>query len=456
MARENEAVVVVIGGGGRVAAVAEAHAKSKLVKKVLAVPGNDAVDLVTQGKLIDRPEFRNIKTNDTKSIIQICKYYGATQLDVPEDDAVAAGVVDAARAKGINTVGPTKAAGQIESDKGLARFIGRMAGIKQPGFMEFNSQEFAMDCIKMWPEQTRWIKAVGLAKGKGAMRANTREEAYECISSLGQFGEAGRRFLIEDNLVNDDGTPGEEFSYFVLCKGREFTYLGSAQDNKPIGNGDTGPNTGGMGGQNEPDVVDKETRLETENNMIAPILNFLAELDCPYDGVLYASGMKINRNRELMVMLVEWNARWGDPEAQIILPGIKNDWFEVGMHLAEGGSLKDLKVERDNLRRVVVTIAAKGYPGDYSDVMGKRILGIDRARSLPGVRLYGAGIKYDGQDYRVAGGRVIHVMGEGADLVSAVGNAYRGVHAIRIEGNNQVFRDDIAWREAERILSKGN
>ncbi|MFA5933482.1 MAG: phosphoribosylglycinamide synthetase C domain-containing protein [Microgenomates group bacterium] len=177
--------------------------------------------------------------------------------------------------------------------------------------------------------------------------------------------------------------------------------------------------------------------------MIVPMLDAFAQLKAPYIGVLYASCMKIIRNGEPMIMNVEFNARWGDPEAQLVLPGIKNDWFEVGMHLAEGGSLKGLKIKRDNLRRVVVAIAANGYPGDYSRVMGKKITGIYNAAAKPGVSLYGAGMMDDGKDYRVAGGRVIHVMGEGKTLQSARKNAYAGVHEISIEGDNQVFRSDI-------------
>ncbi|MFA5933483.1 MAG: hypothetical protein WCV81_04370 [Microgenomates group bacterium] len=262
MHKEN--IVAIVGGGGREAAEAEKYAESDLVDGVLVVPGNDGIKLVTRGKLIDNPKFRKVKTTDSKSLVQLFDHYNVELVDVAQDDAIAAGVADESRNAGFLTIGPSRAAGKIESDKALTRFIGRVVGINQPDFMEFDDPEFAIGCIKTWEERTRWIKASGLAKGKGAMRAKTKEEAYDRIRSLDQFGEAGKRFLIEENLMNDDGTPGEEFSYFVLCNGQEFTYLGSANDHKPIGDGDTGPNTGGMGGNNNPEIVNKEVRKEVE------------------------------------------------------------------------------------------------------------------------------------------------------------------------------------------------
>lgn len=455
MHKEN--IVVIAGaGGGREAALVQAYARSPLVKGIIALNFNDLMPLVSQGKLIDNPGFKEIEPTDIPSIIQICQHYNVALLDVPQDNAVAAGVVDAARAENILTVGPTMAAGKIESDKGIARYIGRVAKINQPDYLECDSKEFGIKCIDTWEEKVRWIKAVGLAKGRGAMRAKTREEAYQRIAALDQFGQAGKRFLLEDNLMSDDGTPGQEFSYFVLCNGEEFTYLGSAVDNKPVGNGDTGPNTGGMGGQNSPDFVDLAVREEVEKNMIAPVLGVLNELGHPYTGVLYASCMQIMKKGKPEIYNVEFNARLGDPEAQLILPGIKNDWFEVGMHLAEGGSLKDLKIENDHRRRVVVTMAAKGYPDDYSDANNKRIMGWLDASLSDNVTIYGAGVRKEGRYYLTAGGRVLHVMGDGRNIGQAINRAYGGVHKIRFEGNNQIFRDDIGWQEAERFFRENN
>lgn len=452
-----ETIVAITDAGGRGAAEAEAYARSRHVDKIIGIPGKKVWELNTFGKPV--LTFPNIKLTDREAMVQIGREYGVTLFDICQDNAVAAGAVDALRGAGFRVVGPTARAGMIESDKIDARLLGTKARIFQPRFTYFTSEGRALDQLSQIlaflnnrrpEEEGCWVKAAGLAEGKGAIGARNKVEVVKAIKRMKEFGEAGKRFLLEEWLRNDDGTPGEELSYFVLCNGEEFTYLGSAQDNKAVGNRDEGPNTGGMGGHNEPMVLDKLLRERVESEVIAPVLGELAGEGRPYTGVLYFSGMALRRGKETIPYAVEFNARWGDPEAQVILPGITNDWFEVGMTLAEGGSLKDLQIKSDGQKRVCVTVASLGYPDDYKAVKGKEIFGIEEAMGMVGVRVYGAGIRCEDKRHFANGGRLLYVVGEGKDLLTARRNAYAGVSCILVDGNNQIYRDDIAIKDLAR------
>lgn len=447
-----ETIVAIIDGGGRGAALVEAYAKSPHVDKILSIPLIDMMPFVASGKLIQDPYFKTLKTNNKKEILKICKEYKVTLLDVPQDEAVESGLTDDARQMGILTVGPSRDAGEIEWNKIFSRQLGKSAGIRQPRFHIWDNQDNAINYYcNTELEQPFFVKASGLAAGKGVIPARNKEELSKAIMGMGQFGEKGRRFLVEEWLKGDDGSLGEEFSYFVLCQGREFVYLGSAQDNKTVGNRDEGPNTGGMGGHNEPVIVDEKMRKNVEETIIAPILEELIKEKRPYGGVLYFSGMRVLREKKYVPYTVEFNARLGDPEAQLILPGIKNDWFETMMMVAEGKSIKDLKIENDSLKRVCITIASLGYPGDYSKVLGKKIYGIEDVFKMDGVRVYGAGVEFDGDVFRVKGGRLLYVVGEGENIIIARQRAYAAASHIIVYGNNQIYRDDIAIRDAIRF-----
>lgn len=449
-----ERIVAIIDSGGRGSALAAAYAP--WIDGVAVIPGNDAVRLsVPENKLINDPRFRNIEVTNKKKILEICRHHSISLLDVAQDNAVERGLVEVARASGIPTVGSTRAAGELEWSKIFTRDLGQKLGLRQPKFTVYDDPKAAFaDIMVHHYNQPCVVKADGLCKGKGAIVANNREAAVLAVQQMRSFGDAGKRFLIEEYLCNDDGTPGQEFSFFVLCNGGKYALLGSAEDYKRAHVFDQGPNTGGMGGNNKPLFMDKERIQRIEDDFIGPILNEMNKLGRPYTGVLYMGGMIINHHNEgEFEYLVELNSRWGDPEAQLILPGIKNDWYEVGMKaagVAEGGF--DLKF--DNKERVVVAVCSKGYPTDYSEVKGKVVNGIEKVLEMDGVKFFGAGLKWDGKNWLANGGRLLYCVGEDDDFLKARSKAVAAASMISIEDNSTGFRSDIAWRKMEEYYRK--
>lgn len=446
-------IVFFVDGGGRGAALAAAY--EPFVDKVGVIPGNDAVRLsVPRDKLIDDPRFRNLKTTSIKEILEICDHYKATMLNVCQDNAVAAGLVDDAREHGkrtgIRVAGPTRAAGELEWSKIFNRRLGKKLGLNQPNFTEWNNIQQAIRYLQKQRLQMPWVvKADGLREGKGAIVAKNRKEAIVAVMQIPKLGVAGERFLIEEYLCNDDGTPGQEVSMFFLCQESEYKFLGAAEDYKKVGTHDQGLNTGGMGGNNKPYFVTPEFQTSVEEEHIRPVLEEMVVRDHPYTGVLYFGGMVIKRGGRKVIMRIEDNCRFGDPEAQLILPGIKSNLYEVDMTLAEGGNLKDVSIKTDNLERVVVAVCSYGYPEDYSAVMGKRVDGIDKLLVMSGVRFFGAGLKFENGEWKANGGRLLYSLGEDPDFIKARINSLAGASAISIVGNNAQHRSDIGCRKME-------
>lgn len=455
MAERYKTLIAITGSGGRESALAAAYAMSPRVDGILAFPGNDLMGFGVRRKVDAYPD---IKPTNVSAIVDTCRNREVALVDVSQEDAIEKGLVDALRVEGIPVVGPTKAAGRIEWDKVFARELGRKLGLPQPRFKVFSSERKGFEYVSRIPEQRLFIKASGLAQGKGALEARSRNDALVKIAQLRtRFPEAASRFLIEEALVNDDGTPGEEFSYFVLCKGRSFKFLGAAQDNKRVFNFDEGENTGGMGCSNPPKILNPGLRVEIEDTIIQPTLDGLARENTPYTGVLYLGGMLVKRQGSLRPYVIEFNARWGDPECQVILPGIINDWFEVGRKAAFlGGAISLPDVEDDGLYRVAVTAASRGYPGDYSKFIGKRILGLSEAMgtSTFGRRIFPAAVKVekDGFNLLADGGRLFYVVGAGFNVKDARVKAYHDLAGITIEGGGLHYRTDIGQRDMERYF----
>lgn len=363
--------------------------------------------------------------------------------------------MEVARASGIPTVGPTRAAGELEWSKIFARELGQTLDLRQPGFTVYDNPQAAFaDIMVRYYNQRCVVKADGLCEGKGAIVAKDHTEAVAALKQIQKFGDAGKRFLIEEYLCNDDGTPGQEFSYFVLCQGSEFVFLGAAEDYKRVGNHDAGPNTGGMGGNNKPYFATPEFRDEVECDFIEPILSEMAEMGRPYTGVMYFGGTIINRGGQDQTNMIEVNSRWGDPEAQLILPGIKNDWYEVGLALAHGENLSNINIKTDKKERVAVAVCSHGYPVDYSKVRGKKVEGIEKVLEMQGVRFFGAGLKWDGKNWLANGGRLLYCIGEDNDFLKARSKAVAAASNIFIEGNNADFRSDIAWRKMQEYYKR--
>ncbi|MBI2196892.1 phosphoribosylamine--glycine ligase [Candidatus Daviesbacteria bacterium] len=427
--------VMVIDGGGRGAALVDKYAQSKKVSRILVVPGNDLMQVNTKKPVIT---YQNLKTTSIPEILKICQKEKVDLVDVAQDNAVEAGLVDRLAEIGINVFGPTRKAGQIEWDKAWARKFMVKYQIPTPKFHAFNSTKEGIDFVKKYPDSKWFVKASGLAEGKGAIPASTINEAITAIEQMQKFGKSGETYLLEEWLI------GEEFSAFALSDGKEFKMVGFAQDHKRVNDGDQGENTGGMGCVSNPLIIDKNIRKQTENIFIK-VIDGLKEEGRPYKGVLYLGGIVV----EGKVFIIEFNARWGDPEAEAVLPSIQNNLFDLANTINLGG-LKKLKIRIDKKVRVVIAATAKGYPVDYKSVRGKKVLGIDKVKET-GVKIYGSGIKKVDSGYTVNGGRVLYIVGEGKNVIEARERAYKAMRLISIEGNNLHYRTDIGWRDLERI-----
>lgn len=444
MGKERGQTVLVVDGGGRGSALVDKYSESPYVARVLAVPGND---LMKVGALKPIETFPALKTVSVSEIIKICLREKVDLVDVAQDNAVEAGLVSRLQYyNGISVVGPTRAAGEIEWNKAWAREFGQRYELPQPHFKICLSQDEGIQYLSSQPDQPWFVKASGLAEGKGALPAKNRQEAVERVSEISRFGKAGEVFLIEKWLQSKDGTPAEEFSTYVFSDGENYKLVGSAQDHKRVYDNDKGENTGGMGCSSPPLALTTELMKSIEKKILARTLKGLSFEGRSYKGVLYLGGIVI----ESEPYVIEFNARWGDPEAQVVLPSLVNDLFEVSMAIVEG-RLGSIDFENDGKARVVVAGASRGYPGDYNHVRGKRIYGLDEVRKIKGIRLYGAGVKVEDGKYYVAGGRLFYIVGEGKTVIEARSRAYEAMSRVSIEGNNLHYRTDIGWRDVERL-----
>jgi len=437
------ATVLIVGGGAREHALSRAYEQSKHVKRIIVAPGNDFIRYKRDKEVILEKscDVRNID-----SILEAAKKYKPDLVDVAQDDALAGGAVDLLTENGFLSFGPSKKKSKIEWDKRFSREFMRKHKIPCPRFRYFNDEglakEYAKKVYSQHPEKILWVKAVGLCGGKGALKARSLDEVIDRIERMKTFGEAGNGFLIEGNLV------GEEFSYYAMSDGCHYVTFKSAQDNKNVYAFDQGDMTGGMGA-NSPALVTKGREHEIEQKQIAPLIDGLWNEGTPYVGIIYLGGI-IGRGEPKNI---EYNARWGDPEAQVVLPSVKNDYFELVMACLESG-LDKVKLEQDDLTRVCIVGASKGYPGNYSAVMGKRIYGIEEAMRVPGTTVLGAAITSSNGKFYANGERLFSIVAEGKDIIEAKHRAYSAMAYISIDGNNLQFRPDIGWRDVERFCKK--
>lgn len=428
--------ILVIGQNGREHALAAVYAKSKKVKKVIMTPGNGLTDF-SNDKINNYP---GVGMMDFDGIVKVCKKEKIDLVDVGQDDIIAAGYVDKLENLGIKAFGPTQKASQLEWDKQWARNFMVKYNLPIPAFKTFRSEAEAIDYVNSKPDRLLFIKASGLALGKGVIKATNKKEAFQAIKQMKEFGKAGETFLIEEGLV------GEEFSLFVLCDGVNYKIISWAQDHKTVFDGDKGPNTGGVGSVAPAGVVTKEILREVDQKIIAPVVAGMQKEGRPYKGVLYLGAILIKSG----VKIIEFNARWGDPEAEVILPGIKTDYLQIAEAIISG-KLNKLSVKTDNKVRISVAGCSKGYPGDYSKVKDKQVFGLEQAMKLPGVRVFGAGIKKAGNKFLVNGGRIFHLVAEGKNIIEARDLAYQSLNMISVEGNNLHYRTDIGWRDLNRL-----
>lgn len=428
--------VLIIDGGARGHAISEAYEKSARVGRIIVAPGNDFIGYNRKKEFV--VESCNLKSPE--SILAVAKKYEPDLVDVAQDDALAGGAVDLLRKNGFLTFGATRQAARIEWDKKFSREFMLRQGIPAPRFMYFDSEEaagnYAKSLYEKNPRKIVFVKAAGLCSGKGALKAASLEEALARIVQMKSFGEAGKVFLIEDGLA------GEEFSYYAISDGSDFKVFKSAQDNKTVFNFDEGDQTGGMGAVS-PALVTEALSGEIEETLISRAISGMKKDGVPYRGILYLGGIVVDDKP----INIEYNARWGDPECQAVLPSVEN-YAEIVL-AALDGKLNKIKIEQDSKTRCCVVGASKGYPNDYSAARGKRIFGIEEALK-EGVRIFGAGIDVRGGKFFANGGRLFSIVAEGKNILEARQKAYSAIAHISVEGNNLHFRTDIGWRDVER------
>lgn len=433
--KNEQKTVLVVDGGGRGSVLVWKYLESPHVSTVLATPGNDLMKEMGKKSVMTFPD---VKTTDVPKIIEICKKYKVDLVDVNQDDAIAVGLVDHLEKKGFLVFGPTQAASQIEWDKAWARNFMKKFKIPHPSFKVCYSQKEGIGFVKSQPDGEWFIKASGLAAGKGALYAKDRKQATEQIREMKRFGKSGKIFLIEECLH------GEEFSSFALVNGKKFVIIGHAQDHKTVYDGDQGPNTGGMGCSSTPMVITPKIEKQIKL-IIKKTVEGLHKVNRPYAGILYLGGMIDKKGK---VYVIEFNARLGDPEAEVIIPPITNDMYQLVASTLKG---KLPKIRKDKFYRVVVTVAAQGYPVDYSQALGKQIFGLENLLKDKTVKVFGAAAKKVGQKFVIGGTRNLHVMSWGKDVVQARQKVYNALSKISAEGNNLHYRTDIGYRDLQRL-----
>jgi phosphoribosylamine--glycine ligase len=426
--------VLIIGSGGREHALAAAYAKSDRVRHVYVVPGNGLMS-VTESKITTFPD---IAATDFSSLLQLARTKKVDLVDVAPDEALALGFVDTFTKEKIPAFGPTRAAAEIEWNKEWSRMFMQKYRLPTPRFASFADEKKALAYIKQLPEQTLFIKASGLALGKGVIKAAGRDAARKAIERMRSFGAAGKTFLIEAGMI------GEEFSLFALCDGTNFVILSAAQDHKTVFNADSGPNTGGMGCVAPTGTLSEPTMSEIMRRILKTFMAGMQAEGRPYTGILYLGGMLTKTG----VKIVEFNARWGDPETEVIVPGMRSDYLAV-VEATLGKKLAKVTVAFDENVRVSIAGCARGYPTDYAAVKGKEVYGLPEVLSRNDIRLFGAGISRKGRRFVVNGGRVFHLVGEGKTIAEARERAYGAMSLLSIAGNNLHYRTDIGWREKE-------
>ncbi len=415
--------VLLIGSGGREHAIAWKLAQSKDLGKLYVAPGNAGTERCGENV--------PISVNDTEKLVDFAKQNDIGLVVIGPEDPLAAGIVDTFEAAGIKAFGPSAGAAQLEADKAFAKKLMRSSAISTAESRIFERFKDAKTYIASRDEAVV-IKASGLAAGKGVFVCDDPADgilAAEKIMCDKMFGQAGDKIIVEDKLL------GEEASILAFVDGRNIYIMESSQDHKPIGDGDTGPNTGGMGAYSPAPVVTEALMDKIVGEILVPVVDGMNRNGTPYKGVLYAGLMITGGGPRVL----EFNVRFGDPETQPILMRLKSDLLEVCLAVCDG-KLDRVTLEWDRRPAVCVVMASGGYPGDYEK--GKRITGVDEAEQLKDVIVFHAGTRSQDGDLVTNGGRVLGVTALGQTIADARVSAYNAVDKIKFDG--AYCRRDIA------------
>jgi phosphoribosylamine--glycine ligase len=422
--------VLIVGNGGREHALAWKCAQSPRVSEVLVAPGNAGTAFEPKVRNVDVP------ASDTASLVALAQREGVDLTLIGPEAPLVNGIVDAFQVARLACFGPTRAPAQLEGSKAFTKEFLKRHNIPTAAYRTFTRDNFDADWVRA-QQAPIVVKASGLAAGKGVIIAATLDEAVRAAEDMfsGRFGAAGEEVVIEEFLI------GEEASFIVMADGTHVLPFATSQDHKRIGDGDTGPNTGGMGAYSPAPVVTAEVHARVMREIIEPTLRGLREDGMPYTGFLYA-GLMIAPDGAPKV--IEYNCRFGDPEAQPVLSRLQSD-LTVLCEAALAGRLDTVDAQWDARAALGVVLAAAGYPDSVRT--GDAIAGLDAAAELPG-KVFQAGAVLKGGVPVTSGGRVLCAVGLGATVAAAQAGAYALVKRVHFDGMQ--YRSDIGYRAIAR------
>ena len=420
--------ILLLGGGGREHALAWKLAQSPRLDTLYAAPGNPGI--AEQATLVD------LDATDHRSVLDFCTRHSIGLVVIGPEAPLVDGLADNLRTMGVPVFGPNKKAAQLEGSKGFTKDLCQRANIPTAAYQRVTSKDGAIAALDDFTLPVV-IKADGLAAGKGVIIAETRQAALDALDIMfsGAFGAAGEEVVLEEFMT------GEEASFFALTDGSAILPFGSAQDHKRVGDGDTGPNTGGMGAYSPARVLTPELERQVIDTIIKPTVATMAAEGMPYSGVLYAGLMLTDQGPKL----IEYNARFGDPECQVLMMRFDGDLVDLLLSVAQGTLAEQGPVQLADRTALTVVMAANGYPG--TPEKGGAIQGIDAAQAQDAM-VFHAGTVQQGGALVASGGRVLNVTATGESVGAAQAAAYAAVDAIDFPTG--FCRRDIGWREVKR------
>ena len=415
--------ILVLGNGAREHALCYAITKSQKLTKLFCAPGNYGISNVA--------EVHNFDINNFDMLYDFCTEKAIDLVVVGPEVPLVNGVVDFLEAKDIRAFGPKKVPAKLEGSKIFMKDICAQYNIPTAKYKNF-IEKTAAEAYLHKQRLPVVIKASGLAAGKGVTIATTLDEGLNAINDIfnDKFG-SGCELVIEEFM------DGEEASYFVFTDGKNYVPLSSAQDHKRIGDGDTGPNTGGMGAYSPAPVFTPEIQDQVNKEMIEPTLKAMRDLGTPYQGILYA-GVMIKDN---YAKLVEYNVRFGDPECQVLVLRLRSDIVELILGTIDG-NIHKVHADWNNNHVATVVMASNGYPGEYKK--GTIIRSLKTTDDLENIEVFHAGTEFKNNEVLAVGGRVLSITSSDRDLKSALENIYSAINTI--DWSESTYRKDIGWR----------
>ena len=428
--------VLVVGGGGREHALVWKIAQSPLVEEIYATPGNGGICREAKTQCIPWP-------GSLEALADFAYERGIDLTVVGPEDPLVQGIVDIFQARGLRVFGPCREAAQLEGSKAFSKDFMKRFGIPTAEFKVFSDPQEAKDYVKAQGAPIV-VKADGLAAGKGALVCRTLEEALAAVDRImveKAFGDAGNRVVVEEFLT------GEEASFLAITDGEHIYPLAGSQDHKPVYDNDEGPNTGGMGAYSPAPVITSVVHQRVMDKVMRPVVEGMKEMGHPFKGVIYA-GLMI---KEEEPRVLEFNVRFGDPEAQPILMRMESDLVPALMASIEGG-LDQVEIAYKPQAAVCVVMASGGYPGKYEK--GFVIEGLDQVEQMNDVKVFHAGTAERDGSIVTNGGRVLGVTALGKTVKDAIDRAYEAVGRIHWPGVH--YRRDIGAKALKRLTGEGN